>query len=195
MFQDAQQSWIEVFRDGDAALKVNHRLLLKAHGSEFAYRRVYEPRREAVASDLAETTLLGADVTAAQLSAGSRKLLVPNHEVLVVEELNYKLEEASGGTVTSDMEAGTLEVLVNGQTDARLPKFTLGNYARGANGLNFGTLALGWILPPRALLSIKYAGGGAGGDSLNLYLSLTVRHEPLWLMQAAGLVLQGNPRP
>lgn len=195
MFQDAQQSWIEVFRDGDAPLRVNHRLLLKAHGSEFAHRRVYEPRRVNVASNLAETTLLAADVTAAQVTAGSRKLVVPTDEVLILEELNYNYRENGGGTVTSDMDAGTLELLINGQADYRLPKFTLNNFARGDNGLKFGTLALGWILPPRALLSLKFAGGGAGGDAMDVYCSLTFRHEPLWLMQAAGLVLQGNPRP
>jgi len=193
MFEEAQQSWLRVFEHGDDATRINHRLLLKTHGSEFARREYPEARRVNVASNLARTLLLGPKPTNAELAAGSKRLVVPSTEIAVFEELNFLYRENAGGSITDAINACTLEVLVNGETPKGLDKFTLNNWKRGESGIAMGALALGIILPPQATLRIYFKGEGAGGDAMDLHVSPTIRFEPLWLMKAAGLVLQRSP--
>lgn len=192
MFDKSQSEWLQLFSHPEPSVRLQHRLLLLQNGSEFSERRVYDPRRLAVASDLAETVLLGAKPTAAEITAGSRVIQIPSSQVAIIEELNYFYRESSDGALTSDINGCTLELQVGSETTARLPKFTLDAYHRGATGLLFGTYPLGLILQPGKLPTLKFKGNGGGGDSMDVRVSVTVRFEPKWLMQAAGLILQNS---
>lgn len=192
MFEEAKRDWLDVFQNGSPMERIQQRLLLKATGSEFAVKRVYEPKRIGQTTAPATTAglvILGAEP--ADESAGDKKLIVPKNSVAELVELNYYYREAAGGALTSNINASTLELVVGPEAQADFPKFQLQDFHRGQadNGLMFGALPLGIAVPPERPIALKLTGGG-GSDSMDVRVSVVVRFEPLWLYKAAGLVRQ-----
>ncbi|MCW8134721.1 MAG: hypothetical protein KIT75_03510 [Planctomycetota bacterium] len=191
MFEQAKADWLAALADPSPVARINQRLLLKAHGSEFGYRRVYEPAQIGVSSGLSRTEILGPAVAE---TSGKKRLLVPNGFAAVIEEINYHYREASGGSLGSNIPASVLELQLGGEVLSRFPAWRLDAFHKGAggDGLMFGAIPLSvWLENGKAVQ--LYLTGGGGSDSMDVRVSLTVRFEPLWLMQAAGLVNQHEP--
>lgn len=189
MFEQAKSDWLGALGDPNPSVRIQHRLLLKAHGSEFSYRRVFDPKQVAVSSGLARTLILGPAVSA----TGAVQLVIPDGYVAFLEEVAYHYQEASGGSLGSNIPASQLELQVGNEALSRFPSFRLDAFHKASvDGLMFGTLPLG-IVVERGQDVKLYLTGGGGSDSMTVRVSLTVRFEPLWLAKAAGLVLQSEP--
>lgn len=185
MYDQLREKWLKAL--GDPLLGPQQALLLQETGSPWGWREPLQPRVVNHATDGATTELAGASP-----AATGRALTVPTQEVLIVEQLDYWYREAAGGSLTTAINSATLELLVDGKGDRRLPKFTLDYFARGDAALRFGKLPLGWVIPRGKQVTLKLVPSGTAGGNFDLYVDLLVRREPLWLMQAAGLLEPGG---
>jgi len=187
MFAKQQQDWLQVL--ADPVMGPVLRLQLLANGSEFKQRRVLDAKRLAFATDAAAAvTLIGRDVTDAEVAAGSRRLRCPEQQVIVLEQLNYWYEEVAGGALTAGIDGCKLALTVNGEQLGHFPEFALSDYHRGGSALRFGALPLGIPLGTEEAAALILTPSAAVGEELNLYVSLLVRLEPRWLFAAAGIV-------
>lgn len=186
-FDQLKQKWLQALADpmqGPAQT-----LLLTETKSPWGWRESLQPSVINHATDGAAVNLIGP----AASGSGNRKLTVPSQEVLIIEQLDYWYREAAGGDLTAAINGATLQLLINGKGDRRLPKFALDYFARGDAVLKFGKLPLGWVVPVNAKVALNMVPSGTAGGNFDLYVDLLIRREPLWLMEAAGLVQPSRP--
>lgn len=193
MFAQRQQQWVQVL--ADPVMGPMLRLQLLENGSEFKQRRVLDAKRLAISIADDAAVLIGPDVTAAQITAGSKRLRCPEQQVIVLEQLNYWYEEAAGGTIVAAVDANKLKLEIDGEQLGHFPEFALSDYHRGDAALRFGAIPLGIVAGTEQAITLTLtpsAPGGGGTDVANVYVSLVVRLEPRWLFAAAGIVEARN---
>lgn len=181
-----RDQWLKLL--SDPVLGVQTRLMLRDVGSEFAVRQVLDCKRESHATNGAAATLIGPAVSVSDQAAGSRKLVVPAGEVLILEELNYWYQEDAGGSLTAAINGCKLKLLLGKEQLPELPEFTLADYHRGDASLRFGAIPLRRWVSSQEDVTLTFTPSGTAGGLLDLYVSLSVRKEPRWLMEAALLV-------
>jgi hypothetical protein len=190
MYAERKNQWLQNL--ADPVLGPQLRLMLIETGSEFRQRRVIDTKREALATNAAAAVLIGQNLADAVIAAGSVNLKTPEQSCLILEQLNYWYQEADGGDLTPAIEGAKLKLEIGGEQDPILPEFTLNGYHRGDSALRFGALPLGLVVPPEQALTLTLTPSGTAGGSFDLYVSLVLRLEPLWLMDAAGIARPRN---
>ena len=186
-FDQLKQKWLAALNDplqGPAQA-----LLLTETKSPWGWRQSLQPSVINHATNGDTVNLIGP----AASGAGNRKLTVPSQEVLIIEQLDYWYQENAGEDLTAAINGAKLQLLINSKGDRRLPTFTLDYFARGDSVLRFGKLPLGWVVPVNGTVALNMIPSGTAGGVFDVYVDLLIRREPLWLMEAAGLVQPSRP--
>lgn len=186
MFAELKQKWLAALNTPQRVIE--NAILLTETKSPWGWRETLQPKVEGHATDGAAVDLIEPGA-----SGDNRDLTIPESDVVIVEQLDFWYEEAAQGDLTAAINGTKLKLLVNDEEDRRLPEFAVDYFARGDSVLRFGKIPLGWVVPRNQAVKLVMTPSGTAGGSFNLYVDLLVRHEPLWLMEAVGLLDAGSP--